>query len=604
MNVTVEPATAGDAPDPRSFGRRISCTPMRDALRGRFTGRLDLEWPIEQARLPEACAAVVRDVVRRTALSKLERADVSRELAAHFRDALSAGKSEPEAIEGFGNPATAAKLIRRAAKRKRSLAWKLWVRAWACVGVVLLVAACYTGWHAAWYCWGEPTISRNYLAEINAEILSQPESERAWPIYRETLIRLADAGKPPMPGEDDNEPSLWDLPQDSPAWNRYESYLAKARPALDLLDAARDKSAMGCPLSATVDADLAAAVAVLSGSPLPPVPEPPQGFAGPKDNPPLIGILLPHLSEMRSLARVLCCIEVPLAVRDGDAARVELAVSNAIALGSHLGQGATIIEQLVGRAVLELVHQALSMVLLRAPDVLSDGAIARLAHMLSACPSKGSLRLEELGAQDFIQRTFTDNGSGDGVMTHHGAEVMQSFQNQRPGIPTLSLTPVAAGRRITAEEVRRFYVEAERHLRSDGPSELMREWDRRADSDAYCARYPVISWLRPSVFGMKRTFDRSAMGRDAALVALAAELHRRRNGTYPATIAALTPGLLPAVPVDLHDVGGHPLKYMVRDGQVLIYSVGENGVDDSGTFYKGPDRNVRSLDMQLWPARD
>lgn len=590
--------------DARGFGRRLSHTPLRDALRGRFTGRLDREWAIEQARLPSGCAGVVRDVVRRTRLSRLERAEVTRELAAHFRDALDAGKSEMDAIDGFGDPATAARLIRRAAKRKRPLAWKLWVRAWACLGLVLLAAAAWSGWRAAWYAWGEPTISRNYLAEMNAEILKTPESERAWPIYRETLIRLAEAGKPPMPGEDDNEPSLWDLPQDSPAWSKYEAYVARARPALDLLDAARDKPAMGYPLSATVDADLAAAVAVLSGSPLPPVPEPPQGFAGPKNNPPLIGILLPHLSEMRSLARVLCSIEAPLAVRDGDAARFELAVSNAIALGSHLGQSATIIEQLVGRAVLEIAHQALSRVLLRTPDVLSDGAIARLAHMLSACPSKGTLRLEELGAQDFIQRTFTDNGSGDGVMTHHGAQVIQGFQNQQPGFPVLPLSPVAAGRRVTTEEVRRFYIEAERYLRSDEPPERVREWDRRTDSDAYRARYPVISWLCPSVFGLKRTFDRSVMGRDAALIALAAETHRRRTGNYPVTIVALTPGLLPFVPVDLYDIGGHPLKYTVRNGQVLIYSVGENSVDDNGTFYSGPDRNVRSLDMQLWPARD
>jgi hypothetical protein len=43
----------------------------------------------------------------------------------------------------------------------------------------------------------------------------------------------------------------------------------------------------------------------------------------------------------------------------------------------------------------------------------------------------------------------------------------------------------------------------------------------------------------------------------------------------------LTPDLLPSVPIDCMD--GQPLRYRPNaDGTFLLYSVGENGVDDGG----------------------
>jgi hypothetical protein len=71
-------------------------------------------------------------------------------------------------------------------------------------------------------------------------------------------------------------------------------------------------------------------------------------------------------------------------------------------------------------------------------------------------------------------------------------------------------------------------------------------------------------------------------------VVLAAQLYRANHGDWPPTLAALVPRYLPAVPQDPMAPDGRPLGYVVVKGGLpgggdrpLVYSVGDNGVDDS-----------------------
>ena len=77
------------------FLRRLRYTPIRDLLRGRISGRLDLKAQIDAADLPTSAKQLVARVVRRAQLWPIERADVADELVAHFSDALRSGATEP-----------------------------------------------------------------------------------------------------------------------------------------------------------------------------------------------------------------------------------------------------------------------------------------------------------------------------------------------------------------------------------------------------------------------------------------------------------------------------------------------------------------------------
>jgi hypothetical protein len=73
----------------------------------------------------------------------------------------------------------------------------------------------------------------------------------------------------------------------------------------------------------------------------------------------------------------------------------------------------------------------------------------------------------------------------------------------------------------------------------------------------------------------------SEVGRELTTSALALKRYQLRHGQYPAELGALTPDFLPAIPRDPAD--GKPLRYQLKpDGTFLLYSIGEDGVDNGG----------------------
>lgn len=106
-----------------------------------------------------AAAAVVRSVAG-ARLRGEEGDEVARELAAHFRDGLDRGRSLEELLELFGDPAVAAPLIGRGARRRRSPVFRAMQPAVRLAGLFsLLVFAAYLVSFASLHT-GEPQSSR------------------------------------------------------------------------------------------------------------------------------------------------------------------------------------------------------------------------------------------------------------------------------------------------------------------------------------------------------------------------------------------------------------------------------------------------------------
>jgi hypothetical protein len=84
-----------------------------------------------------------------------------------------------------------------------------------------------------------------------------------------------------------------------------------------------------------------------------------------------------------------------------------------------------------------------------------------------------------------------------------------------------------------------------------------------------------------------------------ALVAVAAERYRLRHGAWPATLAALAPEFLPAVPAD--PFNGQPLRFTRFADGLLIYSVGSDLSDDGGAIKPiHPVRPMTDVGIRLW----
>ncbi len=167
-----------------TFRQRLFKTPMRDLVRGRITGRLDIDRLLDESGLSGSAASKVRKVVKRTRLWRLEKVDVAHELIAHFMDGEEAGTSINELLASFGDEQQAAKLIRRAKKRQRPMIWHVF--AWARLGLAGLFA-CYLLMFV-YFMMGSPEVKVDYLARSNARANAVPDAERAWPLYRQALI--------------------------------------------------------------------------------------------------------------------------------------------------------------------------------------------------------------------------------------------------------------------------------------------------------------------------------------------------------------------------------------------------------------------------------
>jgi hypothetical protein len=69
--------------------------------------------------------------------------------------------------------------------------------------------------------------------------------------------------------------------------------------------------------------------------------------------------------------------------------------------------------------------------------------------------------------------------------------------------------------------------------------------------------------------------------RRIVITAIALKRFQLKRGQWPDTLAELAPEFIPSVPIDPYD--GKPLKYHPNsDGTFLLYSVGEDGVDNGG----------------------
>lgn len=81
---------------------------------------------------------------------------------------------------------------------------------------------------------------------------------------------------------------------------------------------------------------------------------------------------------------------------------------------------------------------------------------------------------------------------------------------------------------------------------------------------------------------------RNLAERRAAAIELALRLYRvNHGGRWPAALAELVPDYLPAVPADAMAAGGRPFGYHPSSTPPVIYSVGDNGIDDGGTSLPG-----------------
>ncbi|MBX3352331.1 MAG: hypothetical protein KF684_05310 [Phycisphaeraceae bacterium] len=578
--------------------RRVRKTPLRDLLRGRVTGRLDAAIIARDAGLPERLASIVGVTARRTRLFRRERADVAQEIIDHFRDGLDAGRTAQELVDSFGDPRTAARLIGRAKRRDRAVALRMMVASAKAAGLVVgLLFLVYLGL-AARYHTTKPGPIVDYLAILNAPAAALPEADRAWPLYREALLGstlradLAKADSAMRPGWRDWDSVAGSLRANAPWLKRLREGAAKPGLGMQVHYGVSDEDAALWP-------DLAAAQPESTGT------------LG------LIDILLPQLAELRRIS-VWFVLDTRLAREDRDADRVVANLESLLGIADHARQVPFLISEIVAVTIGRLAFGAISETIANDTALLSDADLARLAHRVSAYPGDGRpvvrLDTERAFYYDFVQHIYSLDRNGDGRLVPGWLERYDMAMNSAAYASAdaaaraqdAAFGPLLSAITLSRKEALEAYDGS-----LDRAIAWMQTppWEREGfdhssiptESLLGRARYWILEFLLPSLENALLQGEQVETKRDATTVVLALELHRRRHGEWPASLDELVPALLPRVPRDPFD--GGPLKYAVRDGRPVLYSIGNDYIDDGGVAPLPSDRPAAPANPSQWRSR-
>lgn len=502
-------------------------------------------------------------VVKKVRYRKKVRQDVRAELQAHFEDALvdCADSNEREQvaatiIAGFGDARCLAKLIRRGKKRCRPVWVKGMIRLSQAAGLcVLYVVLCTSRLYI-----GSPTIkvdtvdwlnesvrqgrdeslnARHDLTKACALLSQEPNSRRDWP----RLIR------------DMNDVQRQGI----------ETYLTENQRALDHFRQAAAKPhywPFYAPVEAMPERRSTGASMV-------------SGLMGTMEmSAHLTGQCTESLKTVRQLAFAME-YQIQWETRQG---KTDQALSDCVALtrcGRFMASTGLLIEELVGVAITALGHRSILHVL-EVADV-NETILASSYHQFDAILRSDTpfmpVDSEKALINDLVQRSFTDDGRGNGRMLASGTVLGAStlttwFKN-------LLLFDLPDRQDIT-QKIDLFYAQVEAH--SDLSPWQLHQRPREPDPTD---EFWYINTLGPAFERTAQLGWRLKTDNEATLAIIAIKHFQATQGALPNTLDELLKnGLAKSMPRDYYSPG--TFGYKRTEDEFTLYSRGEDMKDDDG----------------------
>jgi len=274
-------------------------------------------------------------------------------------------------------------------------------------------------------------------------------------------------------------------------------------------------------------------------------------------------------------------------------------------LARLFASGESLINILIGTSFEGIAHWACQSYL--GSGVLTAEQARRAECDLNALPNLSSIanainRGERMLYLDTVINLATDRVEGDA-----------RAPSEEIGIPpkvTTGLRLVKIDWNFVLSEGNRLYDRAvaaaelpTRAARQAAFAELDAELKMRTNA---MQRTPAIAWalisrrgrgefianflaylLIPSIGTVQDSVDKANVNLELMRLSAALSVFRAENGHYPEKLDELVPGMVAALPIDIFS--GKPPIYKADDDRAgfLLYSVGENGVDDGGTEVLG-----------------
>ncbi|MCE2884077.1 MAG: hypothetical protein LW806_04125 [Planctomycetaceae bacterium] len=571
---------------------------------------------LTESRLSAEVTAFIADVVRRTRLRRSEQIEVASELASHFAEGLAAGRTSDDLIRTYGDARTSARSLRQSAIAKRApidRAAGALLRYSSITTAALVVA--YTG-YATMLSFREPVVSFDAAAAVNARMPKPGAEGAAIDIYVSALSGddgvsiIIDSANPPSALSSARVRIEEDLPRmeyDAEALARVREVLGLLAPRIEMLRKVKDHPVLGVAVATDgwPDRRVAKFFRVdtfydASASSL---------FTGT-----LLSALLPQCAMLRGTAKLMCA-DATLAIHDG---RTELFMDDieaASIMATHAGESGFLINALVEAGTRQLVLGTIVSAIENHGERFDDAQLARLEALVrtGGIDLVRAFEAERFGIDDIIQRCYSDDGNGDGVMLAHAytdfmrevAPMSAAVRVDGLGERVLLVTsflggPIAAhampGRREAMAWLDDHFDAMIAAARSPSRKEAfasMQAADHAFETNREKAG-PVLGVMMPALGKSATTAWALRALQDTAAAAIGIERFRRANGRFPADRAELEKFLGWPLDANVHERASW--RYALVDGRPLIYDIGVDGFDDRARAPLAVDAGPRDAD--------
>ncbi len=429
----------------------------------------------------------------------------------------------------------------------------------------------------------------DYLEWYKQYALGQPE-DNAYEHYMRFMPGLNDepGSKPEWPdfndmfnGDYEGPPVPWD-PADRPDWE--EAHQA----VQDLLEQFRDASMHTGYANPPIT----------SGDML-------EGLPDSKDL--LVGLMLPSLSPHRQMVRATLADAWRLENGKVSSERMLNAWETCLRAASHLNQGATLIEALVGTAeraqVQETARWALKHEVFRGDELRSAFETLR-DYDQGNWDMTHATRGEHAMSMDFTQWMFSPPApDGQPKLNPERAEALASWDwiDEHTVESYSGLGPDDAY--ATIEAFDGYYRQLTEQMRIGYPD--VRAADIAASAEEYIHATPLTDMFLPNLSRAYHLHARLETSRRATQLAYATHVFKAENGRWPESLDELPAELGDEIRTD--PFTGHDFGYRMTEEGPKIYTLSENAIDDDGVHSRRwndePDPETGSDDHVFWPPQ-
>lgn len=313
---------------------------------------------------------------------------------------------------------------------------------------------------------------------------------------------------------------------------------------------------------------------------------------------PITATLLPHLSPVRSMCKLMWLSAVVEHARGRDGQAIE-DLHATLRIAEHLDNGSmpTLIEHLVAIACEDLAIDGLENVIHDlAISTEDDGAVAspeQLRALMAAL-------LDETQARQGLHRAL----QGERIWVMDAIEIAAStgslggLGGGGALLPSFIMEPIF---RNNGVEIGRWFESLDGGATQADASRLAqaRQFETRGQGLRAVARM-LINLTVPALSNLERLQYNALARRRMAATAIAIRLFEAENGYRPATLDQLVPTYFPAVPADPFYPSAGTIRCVLSGDYPRLYSIGLDRVDDHATHRLTESSTAPSPDGRLF----